>query len=531
MSESRKLLKEYVNSRSEPAFRELVERYVNLVHSVALRLAGGDTHLAEDVTQIVFADLAAMAAKLQEEVLLGGWLHQHTCFVTNRTLRTERRRRIRERQAAEMNSQQDHTEANLARIAPILDEAIGRLGTSDRTAIILRYFEHYDLRSVGEALGTTEDAAQKRLSRALEKLHVLLKHRGATLSAAALGTALATEAVTAAPAGLAGSVAAAALANAAAGGGITATLVKLMTTTKVKLGIIGVLAVAGVATPLVIQHQSQAKLREDDQALRQQVGQLAQVAAENERLSNLVGHAKNAEPPSGELLRLRGQAGVLRRELADTKQRLDQAASQTNEASNIWALGATKWLRDLKDAGMGSPQAAVETYWWAVASTNVEKVKQCMVFDRGLKGESVSQLFAEREARSGTGRLRARTVGGLRLYSVAASGDLTHLMAGNDRATIVVEMMESVLAADGTPKNQSGPPPTQRQPYELMKLDGEWKVIGHENQVKLSLDDPDSYAVAELLLNMPPEQFQQVKSLVLAPALQAYEELKAKRSK
>jgi hypothetical protein len=64
MTESRKLLKEYVSSRSEAAFRELAERYVNLVYSVALRLAGGDTHLAEDVTQTVFADLAVMASKL-----------------------------------------------------------------------------------------------------------------------------------------------------------------------------------------------------------------------------------------------------------------------------------------------------------------------------------------------------------------------------------------------------------------------------------------------------------------------------------
>jgi RNA polymerase sigma factor (sigma-70 family) len=288
MSESRKLLKEYVSNHSEAAFRELVERYVNLVHSVALRLAGGDTHLAEDVTQIVFGDLAAMAPMLPEEVLLGGWLHQHTCFVTNRTLRTERRRRIRERQAAEMNSQQDHTEANLARIAPILDEAIGRLGTSDRTAIILRYFEQYDLRSVGEALGTSDDAARKRVDRALEKLHVLLKHRGATLSAAALGTALATEAVTAAPAGLAGSVAGAALASAAAGEGITATLVRLMTMTKIKFGIISLIAVAGVATLLAIQHQSQAGLSPEREArsvcinnLRHIDGAIQQYALDN----------------------------------------------------------------------------------------------------------------------------------------------------------------------------------------------------------------------------------------------------------
>jgi RNA polymerase sigma factor (sigma-70 family) len=259
MSESGKLLKEYASSRSEAAFRELVERYVNLVHSVALRLAGGDSHLAEDVTQIVFADLAAMAPKLPEEVLLGGWLHQHTCFVTNRTLRTERRRRIRERQAVEMNSQQDHTEANLARIAPILDEAIGQLGTSDRTAIILRYFEQYDLRSVGEALGTTEDGAQKRVSRALEKLHVLLKHRSATLSAVALGTALATEAVTAAPAGLAGSVAGIALANAAAAGGTTLTLLKIAAVPKLTAGIIGVMVLAGIFT-LLMKHRSKVAI-------------------------------------------------------------------------------------------------------------------------------------------------------------------------------------------------------------------------------------------------------------------------------
>jgi len=57
----------------------------------------------------------------------------------------------------------------------------------DRAAILLRYFEQLDLRSVGEALGTNEDAAQKRVTRALEKLHTLLKRQGVTLSAATLG--------------------------------------------------------------------------------------------------------------------------------------------------------------------------------------------------------------------------------------------------------------------------------------------------------------------------------------------------------
>jgi outer membrane translocation and assembly module TamA len=91
-----------------------------------------------------------------------------------------------------------------------------------------------------------------------------------------------------------------------------------MTMTKLKVGIISVIALAGVATPLAIQHQSQARLREENEALREQASQLAQVAAENENLSNLVAQTKGSESLSreqmSELLRLRGEVGRLRRE-------------------------------------------------------------------------------------------------------------------------------------------------------------------------------------------------------------------------
>src|ERR1041385_5818916 len=233
MTDSQRFLAEYATNGSEAAFRELVSRYVDLVYSVALRLVEGDKHLAEDVAQTVFADLARKASTLPKNVMLGGWLHRHTCFVAAKTLRGERRRQIRERQAAEMNVQ-DHSEANLAHIAPILDEAINQLGDDDRTAILLRFFEQQDFRSVGQALDSNEDAARMRVNRALEKLHALLKHRGVTLSAAALGAALTTQAVTAAPAGLAVSISSAALAT-VAGTGTTATLLKIMTLTKIKL--------------------------------------------------------------------------------------------------------------------------------------------------------------------------------------------------------------------------------------------------------------------------------------------------------
>jgi RNA polymerase sigma factor (sigma-70 family) len=224
MTESQTLLAEYVKNRSETAFRELVARYLDLVYSTAVRLTGGDTHTAEDVAQTVFVDLARLAKGFSNEVRLGGWLHRHTCFVAAKTLRGERRRQSRERQAVEMNALPDHSQARLAEVAPILDEAINQLGSTDRAAVLLRFYERLDFRSVGEAMGTNEAAAQKRVSRALEKLHTLLKRRGVTLSVATLGVALTVEAVKAAPAGMAASISGAAVAGAAAGSGNIFTL-------------------------------------------------------------------------------------------------------------------------------------------------------------------------------------------------------------------------------------------------------------------------------------------------------------------
>src|SRR5437899_8733385 len=121
MSDGQQLLAEYVNAGSEEAFRELVGRYVSLVYSAAVRQVNNDTHLAEDVTQTVFADLARMARTLSPNVMLGGWLHRHTCFVASKTMRGERRRQLREQQAVEMNSTQDRSGDELASVAPILD--------------------------------------------------------------------------------------------------------------------------------------------------------------------------------------------------------------------------------------------------------------------------------------------------------------------------------------------------------------------------------------------------------------------------
>ena len=238
MTDSQPLLADYAANGSERAFQELVARYVDLVYSTALRLVEGDTHRAEDVAQTVFVDLARMAAKLSPNSALGGWLHRHTCFVARTVMRGERRRQARERQAMEMSALDNQPDIALAEIAPVLDEAINELGADDRDAILLRFFERRNLRSVGEALGINENVAQKRVARAVQELATLLRRRGFTLPAAALATGLAAGAVTAAPAGLASSIAGTVFAGAGAAGGGSLTLGKAAVLAKLKVGIV-----------------------------------------------------------------------------------------------------------------------------------------------------------------------------------------------------------------------------------------------------------------------------------------------------
>jgi len=320
MTDDAKLLRDYAKHGSEAAFGELVKRYVDLVYSTALRQVNGDTHLAQDVAQSVFIDLTRRAGVLPTVTVLGGWLYRHTSFTAAKAIRTERRRQARETQAVEMNALNDPSDTDAAwrQVAPVLDEAMQQLGARDRDAIVLRYFERRDLRAVGAALGTNEDAAQKRVSRALEKLRAFLTRRGITFSAAVLATTIASQAVTAAPVGLAISVTGTALAGAAAGGGITLTLLKLMSMTKFRVGVLGALVVVGLATPLVVQHRTVSGLREENGALRKRSGEFDQLLEENAQLAKLKVDADELERlrrERSELIRLRGEVGRLRREI------------------------------------------------------------------------------------------------------------------------------------------------------------------------------------------------------------------------
>ena len=218
MNDDVELVREFATNRSEPAFAALVERHLGLVYSAALRQTG-DPCLAEEISQNVFLILSRKAGSFGHKTVLSAWLYRTTRYVTADALKARRRRQARE-QEAYMQSQLLSAEKNDAweQLTPLLDEAMAHLGEADRTAVVLRFFQNRSAREIAGVLRVEEATAQKRVSRALEKLRAILMRRGVTLSASAIAGALTGNAVQAAPAGLVAVITS--TAAQAAGGGV-----------------------------------------------------------------------------------------------------------------------------------------------------------------------------------------------------------------------------------------------------------------------------------------------------------------------
>lgn len=214
------LLCRFVDEHSEAAFTELVQRHLPLVRATALRRVGGDAHAADDVTQQVFVALARKAAALRGHATLAGWLYTATHHATADWVRREQRRKQREIAASSMHPSESpaDTSADAERLRPLLDDALVTLKPDEREAIVLRFFSGRTFSEIGATLTLSEEAARKRVDRALEKLHATMLRRGVTSTVAALGGALSAASVQPVSAGLATQVAGAALAKAAAPG-------------------------------------------------------------------------------------------------------------------------------------------------------------------------------------------------------------------------------------------------------------------------------------------------------------------------
>lgn len=238
-----------------------------------------------------------------------------------------------------MNELADSPTEAWQQIRPVLDDALHALNAADREAVVLRFLEERSLREVGARLGLNENAAARRVDRALDKLRALLARRGVTSTTAGLTAALAVGALTPATQALAASIVSTALASGAAAGSTTLTLINIMNMTTMKVSLIGALVVAGIAVPAWQQSRLQrvqsenAQLRAQETesaALRDEVEHLRKAGADPAELERLRQYQAQTQP---ELLRLRGMAGLARRANLEAEQLRAQLAQQQSSAS------------------------------------------------------------------------------------------------------------------------------------------------------------------------------------------------------
>jgi RNA polymerase sigma factor (sigma-70 family) len=309
----------------DAAFREIVSRHTDLVYSAALRQVNSPS-FAQDIAQSVFVDLvrksSEVSARMANDASLAGWLYRSTRFAVLNHLRDEHRRAEHERQAMEQLFTDSSPAADWERIRPVLDEAMAELSDADRDALLLRFFKNHDFQTVGRALGLSDDAAQKRVTRAVERLRKFFAKRGVAIGAAGLVVLISANAVQAAPPALSALISTAAILTGTAAAhtstAITATKVIAMTTLQKTIVTATIAVLVGttfyetrrtskLADQISTLQEQQAPLMAQNQQLQHErdeaVSRLAAMGAENQ---------PSSDPNAGELLKLRAEVGQLR---------------------------------------------------------------------------------------------------------------------------------------------------------------------------------------------------------------------------
>lgn len=355
------LLARYVDDRDQGAFAELVRRHLGLVYGSALRRTGRP-HLAEEIAQTVFTDLARKAGALRGHPVLTGWLYQGARLAAVHALRTEARRQQLNQSYAAMpdTAPTPEEQADWARLRPVIDEAMDELGERDREAMLLRYFEGLSHAEVGARLSLSENAARMRTERALDKLRGLLGKRGIT-STAALAGLLASESAVAAPAALAASVTSAAL-SAAPIGPVTSLFTLLLMNKTLTVSLSAVLA-GGVTFLTWVSLPANPGETE-----------LAALRAENARLT--AASAAGASPAAVTAVADESAARV-----TALRQAVDKKVAQRNTGDPT----------DYRDHGMATPQDGARTMGWAVATGDLAALAK--VLHCAAQGPETNQMI------------------------------------------------------------------------------------------------------------------------------------------
>lgn len=379
------LLASFRHQGSEQAFGELVRRHVGFVYAAAFRIVR-DPQLAEDVVQAVFLALARNAGRLVDHPALCGWLHITTRNLASNWVRREFRRQRLEKETASMhlshstsdsapNGHNSHWQAAETQ----LDAAIGDLTTQDQHTLLLRYFQGKSARETACQLGISEEAAQKRASRALERLRQALNRRGIPVGASALLVGLASQPLQAAPAGLAarvaGSTAKLLLADPTLVSSVSHHLLKMTTYQKLTASAIcAVLLGASVshAVKVINDRQELASVRQSRNDVLREMESLQDTLSElRDRNGRLLLASLEVDSLRDELARSRRSRATSN---SSVRQALDPVAEQELEAMvqrmvrlKEWArtnsshvlpefqlLSAGDWLSAIKDRPMDS---------------------------------------------------------------------------------------------------------------------------------------------------------------------------------
>jgi RNA polymerase sigma factor (sigma-70 family) len=365
---------------------------LDLVYSAALRQVRSP-QLAEEAAQSVFADLAKNANKLKPDTVLAAWLYAVARRTAIDAVRRESRRQLREQIAMEMNAM-NATADEWSQIAPLLDDAMAALDETDRTTILLRYFENKSLREVGENLAISDDAAQKRVSRAVESLREFFSKQRMTIGAGGLAVLISANAVQSAPAGLAASILSASL--------VTQTIGMTMIHKVLIVGLTAAVVCAGIYAfhlqsqigPLQLQNASlNSQIAQLQQELADATNQLADLEQENQQLQ--AGH--------NDLLRLRGEVTRLRNGL-NTSPMMPQAETNSTDPERIQMHIKARFIsvpaEDVQDLGVE---------WQSGAQTGSGKTgflaqSQFKTIMQALEKASDVEILAEPEVTTLEGR-------------------------------------------------------------------------------------------------------------------------------
>jgi hypothetical protein len=275
-----------------------------------------------------------------------------------------------------------------------------------------------------------------------------------------------------------------------------------MTTFQKALVTVTVVALAGAG---IYEARQAAQLREQNQTLQQQQSPLAEQIQQLQRerndattrLAGLQGEIVRTKSNPLELLKLRGEIGVLRRQLAETKQSSVPHGDQTGPQTKTWAIGEIIPKTSWTNAGLATPQASVETFWWAVALSNQIEFANAVVLSGG---KPMPQNFADKNLWFRRENLRRNQVEAIRLTSITQDGDAN--------ATIGLDLLQHVKGTTGGDQVSwlSG------NPLQLILVDGQWKVVNDEQNVRqVSLQKNPQDAV-ELLLHFTPESLESLKT-------------------